>query len=215
MYCIIMDYKICSVIIVIIVLLYISEENTALYEYMTMTNEISDLDDREYNVVSSFTDSDMAANILSELHAFMINFLRFLRTKFIIKNRGTPSERNVVLRILDNYNPDTLFENDPRHGQDTSYILNKGDKFAVCLRDKGQQRRFHDENLLQFVVLHEMSHLGSLTYGHNREFWACFKFLLIQAEQSGLYVPVNYSKTPVKYCGVPVMSNPYFTKPTN
>ena len=210
-----MDYKICCIIVAIIVLLYISEEKIAIYEYMTMTNEVSDLDKREYNVVGGFTDSAMAANILSEIHAFMINYLRFLRTKFIINNEGTPEERNVVLRILDNYNPDTLFENDPLHGQDTSYVLNKGDKFALCLRDKGPHRSFHDKNLLQFVALHEMAHLGSLTYGHNREFWAWFKFLLIQAEQSGLYVPVNYSKMPVKYCGVPVRSNPYFTNPSN
>lgn len=206
-----MDYKVCYIIIALIALIYVSDNRDYIYEYMTLTNKISDIDKREYNVVSEFTDSDEAANKLSEVHAFMINFLRYMRKKFIINQSGSIDEKEFVMRVLKNYNPDTLFENNPAPGKDTSYVINKGDKFAICLRNKNPANTFHDIDILKFVSLHELSHMGTNTYGHNKEFWFWFQFMLIQAKESGLYIPINYSQNPINYCGLMVSNNPYFT----
>jgi hypothetical protein len=208
-----MKYGLC-IIVILILMLVLSTYQTNIREYLTTTREFSEIDKRSYKVVSGFSDKQQAANKMSELHAFIIDVLSNLKKKFIINQEGTPKEMGFVKRVLDRYNPDVLFENDPKSGEETSYVVNKGDKFAICLRSKniGSMGDFHDKNILQFVALHELSHLGSTTYGHNPEFWDWFEFMIIQAKLAGLHEPVDYSKNNVIYCGLPVRRNPYFNR---
>ena len=112
--------------------------------------------------------------------------------------------------LLDRYNPDNMCENDI-NADSTSYSENKGDKIVVCLRDKAPPHRLVDTNTVMFVVLHEMAHLmtASLSTGkHTPEFWANFRRLLQDAAQIGIYQPVNYSHTPVSYCGMEITDSP-------
>jgi hypothetical protein len=200
------------IIYIKLMVLLLSTNQTNIREYLTTNSEFSEIDKRSYNVVSGFSDRHIAANKMSMIHKFIIDILSNLKKKFIINKNGTIQEILFVKRILDKYNPDVLFENDPKNGEETSYVVNKGDKFAMCLRSKnvGSMGEFHDNNILQFVVLHELSHLGSTTYGHNAEFWDGFKFMLIQAKLAGLHNPIDYSKNNIIYCGLSVKRNPYF-----
>lgn len=206
-----MKYGVC-IIIILLILVVLSRNKTHIHEYLTTTREISIIDKRSYKVVSAFSDTQNAADRMSELHAFIISVLSNLKKKYVINEGGTQYNRSFVRRILARYNPDVLFENDPKHGEETSYVVNKGSKFAICLRSKniGSLGKFHDKNILQFVALHELSHLGAITYGHNDEFWAGFKFMINEAAMAGLHHPVDYSREPVVYCGLPVKRNPYF-----
>jgi hypothetical protein len=201
------------IILCIMYLLYNIINPYIIGEYFTNLNIQSDVDDRIYNVVSGFEDNKEAANKLSVIHNFMIDYMKYIKKKFVINREGTELEYYFVLRILNNYRPDKLKENNPLPGGDTSYVLNKGDQFGLCLRSKNgsTKNQFHELGLLKFVALHEISHLGTTTYGHNAEFWYWFKFVLQQATLSGLYTPVNYSLQSVKYCGIDVNSNPYFS----
>jgi hypothetical protein len=202
-----------SLIIIIIIIKLYNDNSNQINEYFTTNSIQSHIDNRIYNVVGGFTDKQEAANKLSLLHGFMIKFMKYIKTKYIIKRQNvTDQEYKFVTRILNNYRPDTLVENNPLPGEETSYILNKGDKFGVCLRIKHgvKKNQFHEIDILQFVLLHEITHLGTLTYGHNEEFWHWFKFILHQAKNSGLYNPVDYKKYPETYCGISVASNPYF-----
>jgi hypothetical protein len=66
-------------------------------------------------------------------------------------------------------------------------------------------------NTVMFVVLHEMAHLMTeqLSTGkHTSEFWANFRRLLEDASKIGVYSPVNYSRTPVDYCGMQITDSP-------
>ncbi len=186
--------------------------NNHKHEFMT-TEKMSRVDQRTYRVAGSFQDSHAAADKLAELHKFIVDYLRYIKTKFIIERRGSPHQQQFVARILKNYNPDVVFENNPGPGEETSYVTNKGEKFGICLREKvgANQKKIHKQNILKFVMLHELSHLGAITYGHNEEFWSSFKFVLIQAVESGLYAPIDYSQSEVNYCGLEVQFNPYFS----
>lgn len=206
--------KICIGLIIVVIIFIMSEYQESIFEYMSVTTEVSPIDDRSYNVIGGFTDKKKAAKKLSELHMFIIDFLRYLRRKFIINKNGSIEQQQFIGRVLKNYNPDVLHENDPGPGEETSYVMNKGQKFGLCLRNKNPERNFIDKNLLQFVIIHEMSHLGTTTYGHNREFWFWFKFLLVEATESKLYIPIDYGKHPTNYCGLSVKSNPYFQDAT-
>jgi hypothetical protein len=92
----------------------------------------------------------------------------------------------------------------------SSYTINKGDLVALCLRHKKDGHPFHDYNTLLFVIIHEMSHIASISEGHNSEFITNFKWLLKEAKTFGYYEPVNYQNSPITYCGVKVTNNPFF-----
>lgn len=199
----------------IMLMIYIMCDNENIYhEYMTTSYKKSSVDGRLYKVSSSFTDSDVAADKLATLNKFIIEYLRCLRRDYIWGNVGTEEERSFVKRMIKNYNLDTLFENNPKKGEETSFVTNKGEKFGVCLRKKNEDKdAIHDENtLLQFVMLHELTHLGCISYGHGSEFWSWFRWVLIQAERYNLHTPINYGcpGRNVNYCGLDVKYNPYF-----
>jgi hypothetical protein len=200
-----------SVIIVGLLLLFLNEFNNN-YEDFKSEPVISTYDKRYYNVVHEFDDRNIAANKLAILHEFIINYLRYVKNKFIIEKSGTIDQANFFNRILENYNPDSIFENDPLPGEETSYVSNKGNEFGICLREKElNSGKFHELSILKFVMLHELTHLGCLSYGHNIEFWTSFKMVLSEAVNSGLYKPRDYSKSKnkINYCGLIVKHNPY------
>ena len=135
-----------------------------------------------------------------------------MRNKYIIQKKGQINEIEFVTRMLNNYNPDNILENDPLPGEDTSYVVNKGDEFGICLRNKSDDPgKIHDIDIIKFVVLHELTHLGNKSYGHEYDFWAFFKFVLVNAKEANLYNPVNYKFMPVNYCGLEITFSPYFS----
>ena len=200
-----------SAIIIGVLLLFLNEFNNR-YESFKSDRVISNYDKRYYNVVHEFTDRNIAADKMAILHEFIINYLRYIKNKFIIQNAGTIDQSNFFNRILENYNPDAIFENDPLPGEVTSYVSNKGIEFGICLRKKEiNPGQLHELSILKFVMLHELTHLGCLSYGHNLEFWTSFKMVLNEAVKSGLYKPIDSSKkeNTINYCGLIVKHNPY------
>ena len=114
--------------------------------------------------------------------------------------------------LVERFNADHLMENSMT-SPDTSYSENKGEKIVLCLRDKTDPPSypFVDMNTVMFVVLHEMAHLmtAELSTGkHTPEFWANFRRILEDASKIGVYTPVNYSRTPVEYCGMTITDSP-------
>ena len=59
-----------------------------------------------------------------------------------------------------------------------------------------------------FVAIHELAHIMTPETGHTPLFWDNMKFLLEQASSQGIYMPINYSESPVKYCGMDINSTP-------
>jgi hypothetical protein len=116
-----------------------------------------------------------------------------------------------IRRVKSNYRPLNVRENVPSvFNKDTSYTINKGDVFSLCLRFVSDKDNFHDFNTIMFVALHELSHLFSETYGHNKEFWTNFKFILQQAIGINVYTPLNYKYNKTPYCGIMITYNPFY-----
>jgi hypothetical protein len=182
---------------------------------------------RKWNVVSDYENSDAAAQLIARTNATLIEFMRTLKRKYHIDEPDdiiaehaaehqvaieSPNDLyNIVDHLLDNYNPDSFYENDPRRSQDTSYTINKGDAMYICLRQRSDPRRLVDENTLLFTMLHEIAHIANYRgWGHGNDFWACFKFILHEAQLAGIYHPVDYAKHPVDFCGLLINWNPLF-----
>jgi hypothetical protein len=173
-----------------------------------------------FHVVESLPNAAGADALITRINARIIEFLSRLKKKYrvnAVSNENSDGGRAagegaaIADRILTNYNFETIYENDPRTSADTSYTLDKGAAMYFCLRDK-KSHKLLDDDIVFFVALHEISHIGNKTFGHGRDFWTTFKFILTEAKEAGLYVPVNYAAAPVMYCGLLVDYNPYFDK---
>jgi hypothetical protein len=158
-----------------------------------------------YRVASKFPDKKLAAETLGAINIFANTLLAHLKKKYSDTNS---SRKTQVDFLLKNYNSNNIIENIPTSTVNTSYVENKGEKFALCLRENGS---IQDMHTLQFVVLHELSHLITYGYGHEKEdFWTNFKFILKEAKEINLHEPIDYSKANKSYCGMNIYYNPYF-----
>lgn len=193
-----------SVFIVIIVLfsiiiLVIAEKNELFMEY-----KISKLNNKKYGIQETFPKDHEALELLAKLDNEMSLFVKALQIKYPNDDR--------VKRLVKGYTRVSIEETPDDNEGSTSFTINKGDSMSLCLRHKKGERDFHDYNTLQFVIIHEMSHIASVSEGHNSEFIANFKFLLKEATDLGYYTPFDYSKENRMYCGtINITNNPYFS----
>jgi len=120
-----------------------------------------------------------------------------------------PDQENVK-RLVAGYNPKRVMETLPT-SEYTAYSENKGEKIAFCLNKKREgEDQMIDEHTLMFVAIHELSHVATKSIGHKNEFWDNFKFLLENANQSGIHIPKDYKDQPAEYCGMDIQDNPYY-----
>ena len=209
-----MKTKICCVFLVLGILLLMYEWKHDFDTFMSMENVVSDVDGKRYPVVNSFKGGQEASNMLGQINNFLIGVIRNMKRKYINGNQGGSFEREATLILLDRYNPDVLFENNPVGTTNTSYVANKGSSIAFCLREKKSgNNNLHDWPLVQFVALHEISHIISEEYGHEAGFWNNFKFMENEAVDAGLYDPIDFNNSPQSYCGVNIEYSPYWSPP--
>jgi hypothetical protein len=143
-----------------------------------------------------------AADLLASVTEKCKNLVKYLEKKF--------PEKDNVKRLVNGFNPKKIMETLPTSGY-TAYSENKGEKVAFCLnKTKGGSDNLIDEHTLTFVAIHEMSHIATESIGHKSEFWDNFKFLLENAKEAGLHQPIDYKKSPQKYCGMTIHDNPYY-----
>tara|TARA_B100000902_G_scaffold382538_1_gene420303 strand:- start:77 stop:718 length:642 start_codon:yes stop_codon:yes gene_type:complete len=88
-----------------------------------------------------------------------------------------------------------------------AYIVNKDYELRICVTDKinGQ---VEDLNTAMFVMIHELGHMASVSFGHGKEFWSNFRLLLKEAIRIGVYDYQDYSKDKEEYCGIMIYSTP-------
>jgi hypothetical protein len=160
----------------------------------------SDADSTEYTVQSEFKDKKEAAELLAELNNIVRKFLDELKRQF-------PQDQRVQRLVRKYPGTEDILEGNPvNDSNSTAYSVAKGEKLVICLRSK-DDKKLLDKNVIMFVILHELSHIMSETYGHNAEFNENFKFLLKQAMKSGIYKYINFSVTPKKYCGMMITNS--------
>lgn len=99
----------------------------------------------------------------------------------------------------------TRFNETPTKDSSAAYVVNKGQELRVCLQGE-------DDNNTKFVLLHELAHIMSKSYGHNEEFRNNMDFLVKLAAELGIYRPTDYSKEPINYCGTKITNTPCSNK---
>jgi hypothetical protein len=169
-----------------------------IYQYRYYSNIetiISKIDNRNYEVQIK-DDSNEAADLIANVREKLITLVNHMYKTY-------PSNDKVI-RLKKNFNPDVIKEgiDNPNY---TSYTVNKGEEIILCLRTDG---KLVDINILTFVCIHELSHIGNETIGHDEPFWDFFKELLIEAINIGVYIKYDYKNNPIKYCGMNITDSP-------
>jgi hypothetical protein len=173
-----------------------------------------------YKVHEDLENPEEAAQLMDKLNTTATTLIDYLLGKFnnpAALEHIVPSKRATVLRgirdLKAKFKTASLEENIPsRSGGDTSYVIDKGEVFAMCLRDPKNNNKIDDKyNNLVFVLLHELAHIANfVSFGHDMPFWNMFKFLLQEATELGIYQPVNYKQTGSPCCGIVITYSPLF-----
>ena len=155
-------------------------------------------DNRKYRLLD-LPGKEKCMEILVQLNKNVIQLLSYVKDE----------DREGIKDLLDNYRPDSLCENLENRSLQ-AYSLNKGEEICLCLREPENELEIIDDmNTLMFVLVHELSHLMTDDIGHTNKFWNNMAYLLKKANEINLYTPINYSVTPVMYCGVKIDETPY------
>jgi hypothetical protein len=170
-------------------------------DYFQLVCIVSSIDGDKY-CVRDRNDLEKASDLLAETGNKLETLIEYLEKKY-------PDDYR-VLRLNQKFNKHSIVETLPT-SQYTAYSENKGEKVALCLnKNKNNNNELIDKNTLLFVAIHEIAHISTKSHGHTKEFWSNFKFLLVEAKEANLYVPVDYSIKHKKYCSMNITSNPYF-----
>ncbi len=87
-----------------------------------------------------------------------------------------------------------------------AYTLNKSSEVRICIRKDVDS--FEDINTSMFVLLHELSHVASISYNHTEEFKNNFSYITSLASALGLYYPEDFLNEPKSYCGTIINTTP-------
>lgn len=178
-------------VIVVIFLFYIQKK------YLEVEYVISTIDNNRY-LVQNKENKKEAADMLARLNKKIKKLLKHVK-------KHNPDNADIQ-RLLDNYNVDSISEG-TEDSNYTSYSVNKGEKLVFCVRQRDGSDDFVDENVLMYVATHELGHLMTKDIGHTENFWKNFKYLLKEAVKIKVYDKVDFSDSPMEYCGINIKSS--------
>lgn len=159
--------------------------------------------DGEMYLVRNLPDKQDAADRLARVRQRLLKLREYVKNKYY--------DKPFVKQMIDNFDCSAQrFSESTPDAQYTSYSVNKGEQVFMCLRQRNDKEELVQENIIVFVALHEMSHVGTASIGHTPEFWNHFAWLLEQAEAIGVYKYTNFAAHPVEYCGVHITDAPKY-----
>jgi len=112
--------------------------------------------------------------------------------------------------ILKELNDGNIIDKIPISKGEKSYTINK-EKIYICLKD--EQKKYYDENMLIYVILHEIAHVLCKSQGHTEEWRTIFRALQSYAHKRGFW----NAKEPIvsNYCEIPNDPNDNSEPPTH
>jgi len=164
--------------------------------------------DGDNYLVRNLPDKQDAADRLARVRGKLLKLREYLKAKYYTKP--------FVKQMIDNFDCSAeRFSESTPDAQYTSYSVNKGEKVFMCLRQRNEKEELVQENIILFVALHEMSHVGTSSIGHTPEFWNHFAWMLERAEETDVYQYTDFAAHPVEYCGVHITDAPKYKQTVN
>lgn len=195
-----MNYTLIFTIVITIIVLYLIY---LIYKNWYAGIRVQSGIDNRYYLVRNISKeyNQKAADTLAALNLKTAKLINHLKS---IDNGSF--QKNIDLLVY-RYKPEELMENILEI--DTSFTIDKGRRMEICIdpRDNSKDPKIHDINILAYVKNHELAHCASITYGHTPEFKRNFQYILKKAIEIGVYEYVDYSRTPVEYCGMEIKNS--------
>ena len=194
----VITYILIALIVIISIKIYIDSDTFQLKCI------ISDVDGNKY-CVRERAKLELVADQLAYTTNNMKTIVEHCRQEY--------GDQDNVKRLVEKFNPQKIYEILPT-SEYTAYSENKGEKLAFCVETEKENGKGYmvDLNTMTYVAMHELAHIMTESVGHTEEFWQNYKFLLEIAKSMNIYDPIDYKKTPVRYCGMNITDNPYFDK---
>ena len=172
-----------------------------IYIFLTMNSNkfvLIEANNGQQVRVNDQIDQKGSANLLAEIIERMYKLRNHLKNNI----DKYPNEKDCIELLAKNFNEDRtqIYENSTS-SEYTSYSVNKGEEVVYCLRSK-KTNKLHDINLMMYVAIHEMAHIGCHEIGHTRLFKEIFAFYLKVAIELNIYYYENYDENPIEYCGM-------------
>jgi hypothetical protein len=169
-----------------------------------MAHVLSTVDGQKY-LVRNLPDKQDAADRLARTREKLLRLMKNLK-------QSNP-EKPFVAQMIRNFDADpSRFSESTPDASYTSYSVNKGEKVFMCLRQRNEREELVNENIITFVALHELSHIGTTEVGHTPQFWNNFGWLLKKAEEIQIYQFTDFAAHPVEYCGIHITDQPVYDK---
>ena len=191
-------------VIIIYIFLFVNKNNLVLIESSSTGTKI---------LVNNDDKKKESADLLGNLIQIMFKLKNHLiknKEKLVSEYEGKFKESDLreCIDMLDKNFDEAktkIYENPPTSDY-TSYSVNKGEELAFCLRSK-KNGNHHTLNLLMYVAIHEMAHIGCREIGHTDLFKEIFAFYTKEAIKIGVYRYEDYDSNPVEYCGMILSSS--------
>ena len=179
-------------LIIIALLLYVFIKNkksyNKLYEVTSSIDNKAYLIEKTDDELYDIEKADMLAKIQIKIDVLTTSLSRTDERRKILENK-----------------PIKLQERD--NDKNIGYTINKGDSIGLCIDD--------DENTLFFIVLHELAHVITKSYGHDDLFWKNFEFLIKESIKLNIYDYKSYNKNPTNYCKKDITYTPHIITKNN
>ncbi len=155
-------------------------------------------------LVNDGENKQKSANLLAEI----IERIYKLRNHLKRNIDKYPDNQSCIDLLCENLNEERtqIYENS-NSSEYTSYSVNKGEEIVFCLKSRKNPNSLHDINLMMYVAIHELAHIGCYEIGHTDLFKKIFAFYLEVAIELGIYKHVDYEIDPVEYCGMILSSS--------
>ena len=155
-------------------------------------------------LVNDGENKQKSANLLAEIIERIYKLRNHLK-----RNRDKyPDNQSCIDLLCENLNEERtqIYENS-NSSEYTSYSVNKGEEIVFCLKSRKDPYNLHDINLMMYVAIHELAHIGCHEIGHTDLFKKIFAFYLEVAIELGIYKHVDYEIEPLEYCGMILSSS--------
>lgn len=161
---------------------------------------VSEIDGLQYDIrkVGDLDNKQTAANYLSIINQKINSLVDYM-------NKNKLPDADTASRLYNRWLVCELKETNSSE-KSAAYTLNKSSEIRLCIRD--EHGGFEDINTSMFVILHELAHVMSISYGHGEEFKNNFSYITHLASGLGIYKPEDFKNEPKTYCGVAINTTP-------
>lgn len=171
-------------------------------------------DNKYYDIRNkgSLETKQKAADYLSDLSNKITYLVTYMKTNQL-------PNKEVSERLYERWSTCKLRETSSTDDS-VAFTIYKGHEIRICIRSvgyglgsgsglsSGSDSTFEDNNTALFVILHELAHIMSYSYGHNEEFNQNFSYITHLASYLGIYIPEDFSTSPKTYCGTSINTTP-------